>query len=105
MNDRVSPYSANMHHVVAMEPAERNFIGRKALEEQLAKGVNEKLVGLVLEERGVLRHGQPVRIDGVGEGTITSGSHPRWAKRLHWHVCLPIQPRRGEVESVAAGFR
>jgi aminomethyltransferase len=99
MNDRVSPYSANMHHVVAMEPAERNFIGRKALEEQLAKGVNEKLVGLVLEERGVLRHGQPVRIDGVGEGTITSGSFsPTLGKAIALARVPANTAERGEVE-------
>ena len=33
-----------------------------------------KLVGLVLEERGVLRAHQVVRVAGIGEGEITSGS-------------------------------
>ena len=31
-------------------------------------------MGLVLEERGVLRHDQTVVVDGGGEGIVTSGS-------------------------------
>ena len=99
MDEQHSPYTANMHHVVALEPASRDFIGRTALEQQLATGISEKLVGLVLEERGVLRHGQPVHIDGVGEGTITSGS---FSPTLGKAVALARVPantaERGEVE-------
>jgi aminomethyltransferase len=52
---------------------ERAFIGRAALERQLAAGLRNKLVGLVLEARGVLRHGQAVTTP-AGAGVITSGS-------------------------------
>jgi aminomethyltransferase len=33
-----------------------------------------KQVGLVLEGRGVLREGQKVVVEGIGEGIITSGT-------------------------------
>lgn len=99
MDEHISPYSANMHHVVAMEPAERDFIGRKVLEQQLADGIGEKLVGLVLEERGVLRHGQPVRIEDVGEGTITSGSFSPTLSKAIALARVPVNTaERGEVE-------
>jgi aminomethyltransferase len=73
-NEQISPLTANMQHVVCWQPESRNFIGRQALQTQQDKGVAEKLVGLVLEERGVLRAGQPVRIDNQISGVITSGS-------------------------------
>lgn len=99
MDEGCSPYSANMHHVVALEPVDRDFVGRMALEQQLAEGVGEKLVGLVLEERGVLRHGQPVRIDGVGEGTITSGSFSPTLGKAIALARVPVNTaERGEVE-------
>lgn len=99
MDEHISPYSANMHHVVAMEPTEREFIGRSALEQQLADGISEKLVGLVLEERGVLRHGQPVRIASVGEGTITSGSFSPTLGKAIALARVPVNTaERGEVE-------
>ncbi len=74
MNEQISPLVAGMNNVISWEPSSRNFIGRRALQAQLDAGLNEKLVGLVLEERGVLRAGQPVRIDNNTSGVITSGS-------------------------------
>ena len=74
MTEDVSPLQANMGWTVAWEPAERDFIGRTALEAEKHKGDRPKLVGLVLEERGVLRAHQVVRVSGAGEGEITSGS-------------------------------
>ncbi len=72
MDETVSPLAANMGWTIAWEPAERNFIGRAALEKQRAEGTF-KLVGLVMEQKGVLRHGQKVVVAG-GEGEITSGT-------------------------------
>ncbi|PCK08233.1 MAG: glycine cleavage system protein T [Alteromonadaceae bacterium] len=79
MDDDVSPLVANMAWTVAWRPAERQFIGRSVIEAQKAAGVKTKLVGLVLEAKGVLRAGQSVHSavtdDGVGdEGVITSGT-------------------------------
>lgn len=72
MDEEVTPLEANMGWSVAFEPAERDFIGRKALEQKKAEG-HDKLVGLVMKDKGVLRHGQKVLVEG-GEGIITSGS-------------------------------
>ncbi len=72
MDETVSPLAANMGWTIAWEPADRNFIGRAALEKQRAEGTF-KLVGLVMEQKGVLRHGQKVVVEG-GEGEITSGT-------------------------------
>lgn len=74
MDETVSPLEAGMAWTIAWEPAERDFIGRKALEAQKAVGVQSKQVGLVLEGRGVLREGLKVVVEGVGEGVITSGT-------------------------------
>jgi aminomethyltransferase len=73
MDESVSPLEAGLNWTIAWEPAERDFIGRKALERQRAEGVGQKLVGLLLEDKGVLRNHQKVRA-GSGEGEITSGS-------------------------------
>lgn len=74
MTDDVSPLQANMGWTVSWEPADRDFVGRAALEAQRTQSDLPKLVGLVLEERGVLRAHQPVRVNGIGDGEITSGS-------------------------------
>lgn len=72
MDETVSPLAANMGWTIAWEPGDRNFIGRTALEQAKAAGT-AKLVGLVMEQKGVLRHGQKV-ITAAGEGEITSGT-------------------------------
>ena len=57
---------------MAWSPDDRAFNGRPALERQRAAGVSQKLVGLLLEDRGIMRSGQPVHTD-CGEGLVTSG--------------------------------
>jgi aminomethyltransferase len=75
MDETTTPLESALGWTVAWEPDERNFIGRPALEAQRANKPENKLVGLVLLDRGVLRHGQRVFAgDGLPEGVITSGS-------------------------------
>ena len=74
MDETVSPLVSAMGWTVAWEPESRNFCGRAALEAEKAAGVAQKLVGLVMNSRGVLRGHQKVIIEGVGEGEITSGT-------------------------------
>lgn len=74
MDESVTPLESGLAWTVAFAPAERDFIGRAALERQKAEGVKRKLVGLVLEDRGVLRNHQIVRVAGEPAGEITSGS-------------------------------
>lgn len=95
----VSPLASNMAWSIAWEPASRQFIGRAALEAEKAAGVAHKLVGLVLEERGVLRAHQVVRIADVGEGEITSGSFsPTLSKSIALARVPMATADRAEVE-------
>jgi len=75
MDDSISPLQANMAWTLAWQPEARNFIGREALEKEKADGATNKLVGLLIQGRGVLRADQPVRCKGCSEeGVITSGT-------------------------------
>ncbi|MGA7296018.1 MAG: glycine cleavage system aminomethyltransferase GcvT [Rhodanobacteraceae bacterium] len=72
MDETVTPLECALGWTVAMKD-ERDFIGRTALEKQKAEGVPRRMVGLVLDGKGVLRHGQKVLTDS-GDGEILSGS-------------------------------
>ncbi|HET8552802.1 MAG TPA: glycine cleavage system aminomethyltransferase GcvT [Gammaproteobacteria bacterium] len=72
MDEDISPLAAGLGWTVAWEPEDRVFIGREALEKQRAAGVGEQFVGLLLEDRGVLRGHQRVETD-AGDGLVTSG--------------------------------
>jgi aminomethyltransferase len=73
MDENLSPLESGLTWTVAFDPPERDFVGRAALEAQRAAGVKRKLVGLVLEERGVLRSHQRVAT-AAGDGELTSGT-------------------------------
>jgi aminomethyltransferase len=98
MDERTSPLVANLGWTIAWEPATRAFIGRAALEAERAAGVAERLTGLVMEARGVLRHGQRV-CTAAGDGVVTSGI---FSPTLGYSIALarvPLQARGAcEVE-------
>lgn len=90
MDDGVSPLVANMGWTIAWQPSERNFIGRQAIAAEKAAGVNQKLVGLVLRERGVLRAEQIVSVEGSEQkGVITSGT---FSPTLGYSIALARVP-------------
>ncbi|MFV1871713.1 MAG: glycine cleavage system aminomethyltransferase GcvT [Oleiphilus sp.] len=73
MDESVTPLESNMAWTVSFSE-ERDFIGKSALLQQKSSGVPTKLVGLVLETRGILRGHQKVCANGEVVGEITSGS-------------------------------
>lgn len=74
MDETISPLESGLGWTVDFSDHKRQFNGRKALEEQKENGLNYKLVGLILNEKGVLRAHQKVIVEGKGEGELTSGS-------------------------------
>ncbi len=93
MDETISPIAANMAWTIAWEPSDRKFIGREVLEAQKAAGDQPKLVGLVLEEKGVLRSHQKVHTE-FGDGEITSGS---FSPTLGHSIALARVPRSVKV--------
>jgi aminomethyltransferase len=72
MDETVTPYEAALAWTVALD-ADRDFIGRDVLEAQKASGAPRQLIGLVMDDKGVLRHGQTV-LTANGPGEILSGT-------------------------------
>ncbi|MEM7563186.1 MAG: glycine cleavage system aminomethyltransferase GcvT [Pseudomonadota bacterium] len=73
MDETTSPLISGLSWTVAMKD-ERQFIGRAALEAEKADGVQQRLAGLLLLDKGVLRNHLKV-LTPEGEGEITSGSY------------------------------
>src|SRR5439155_16776071 len=68
----VNPYEANLGRVVKLEKGE--FVGRGALRGVQQTGPRRKLVGLVMRDEAIARHGYPVLVDGAETGAVTSGT-------------------------------
>ena len=77
MDEGTTPWEAALAWTVALDDAapgqSRDFIGRAVLEAQKAAGAPRQMIGLVMDEKGVLRHGQKV-LTAQGEGEILSGT-------------------------------
>jgi len=75
MDESKNPLESGLAWTVAWQPENREFIGRSALEKIKGKGTNDKFVGLLLEEKGVLRGHQKVVLEDGSTGEITSGGY------------------------------
>jgi aminomethyltransferase len=96
----VNPYEANLGRVVKMEKGE--FVGRAALAAVQQIGPRRRLVGLVMRDEAIARHGYPVRLAGAEVGIVTSGTlSPTLGERIAM-AYLPAAAAvvGGEVEVV-----
>jgi aminomethyltransferase len=80
ISDTINVWEAGLDRFCKLEKAD--FIGRGALEEAKAEGVNRTLVGLEMTERGIARDGYKVLDDAGREiGYVTSGSYAPFLKK------------------------
>lgn len=88
MDESKHPLESGLGWTVAWAPADRDFIGRAALEAQRDQHAY-KMVGLLLEERGVLRAHQKV-LTSAGEGEVTSGTFSPTLRRSIGLARVPV---------------
>jgi aminomethyltransferase len=96
MDEDHHPLESGLTWTVAFEPGDRDFIGRQALED-LRRAGSPELVGLLLEDRGVLRSHQKVIVPGTAvagawTGEITSGT---FSPTLNRSIALARVPKTG----------
>lgn len=103
MDRNTHPLESNLAWTVALEPQDRDFIGRAALEAKKAAGVERKLVGLVLDAGGVPRSGAKV-LTAHGEGIVTSGGFGPTVERPIAMARVPVAAE-GSVEVELRGRR
>ena len=74
INDSTSPIEAGLGWITKFVEG-NEFINRGALEAQKSNGVNRKLIGFELKDRGIPRQHYPI-LDENGEtvGEVTSGT-------------------------------
>ena len=67
-----TPLEAGLGWITKLDKGD--FIGREALQAQKERGVERRLVGLRLTERGFPRPGYEIAMDGETAGVVTSGT-------------------------------
>lgn len=73
ITEQTTPLEAGLKWLVHLENT-GSFIGRIALEQQLATGLQRRLVGLQMTGRNIARHDYPVLQAGEAIGFVTSGT-------------------------------
>jgi aminomethyltransferase len=71
IDETTTPLEAGLDFAVSFD---HDFVGKEALAAMREVGPPRRLVGFVLEERGVPRHGYAVRTSGGSTGNVTSGN-------------------------------
>jgi len=91
MNESITPLESGLSWTVKWQPEDRDFIGMGALLSQKQLGLKHKFVGLTLEDKGIMRTGQRVIVEGLADGVITSGTYsPTLAKSIAF-ARVPIE--------------
>lgn len=96
LSDTITPLEAGLGMFVKLDKAE--FIGKEALALQKASGVQRKLVGLSMLERGIARTHYEVQRDGRVIGEVTTGT---FSPTLKMNIALALI----EVESAVIGTK
>lgn len=95
MDESTTPLESGLAWTIKWEPNDRDFIGMGALLSQKNQGIHRKIVGLILEEKGIMRHGQTVIIPGHPNGIITSGG---WSPTLEKSIAFARVPLEASTD-------
>ena len=87
MDESTTVLEADLGWIVGWKKA--SFIGAEALRRQKAEGVQRKLVGFEVLDRGIARHGYEVYVDGQQAGHVTSGTQTPHLKKAIGMAYLP----------------
>ena len=110
IDDTTTVLEAGLGWICKLDKGE--FIGRDVLLKQSQEGIQRKLVGFEMVERGIARDHYPVEMDGERLGTVTSGSPAPFLKKnigltylpadrcamgTQFHVIIRDKPARAQV--------
>jgi aminomethyltransferase len=100
LDEATNPFEAGLARLVKLGKPD-DFVGRAALARVAAEGPARSLVGLVLRERGIARHGYPVLAGDRHTGAVTSGTmSPTLGKAIAMAYVSPADAEPGTMLAV-----
>lgn len=73
ISEKTNPLEAGLSWTVKLD--KKDFNGKKELEKVVKKGIDRKLVGFKMVDRGIPRHGYKIKMNDKEVGEVTSGSY------------------------------
>jgi aminomethyltransferase len=100
LDRETTPFDAGLGRVVKLDKPD-DFVGRAALEKVAADGPSKRLVGLVMQGRGIARHGYPIHAPDGTSGVVTSGTQsPTLGKAIAMAYVAPTDAETGTILDV-----
>jgi aminomethyltransferase len=100
LDRETNPFEAGLGRVVKLDKP-GDFVGRSALEKVAASGPSKRLVGVVVQGRGIARHGYPVHVGDRRTGIITSGTQsPTLGRPIAMAYVAPGDAETGTIVEV-----
>jgi aminomethyltransferase len=87
MDETITPLDVVYGWVTNLE---KNFVGSTALKRLKEKGLERKLVGFEMTDRGIARHGYKVFKDAVEVGVVTSGTYTPTLQKAVGLAFVPV---------------
>jgi len=88
ISDEITPLEANLDWICKLNT---EFLGRDALARQKEKGLERKLVGFEMIDKGIARDGFDVYVDDKKVGYVTSGSPAPFLKKNIGLAFVPVE--------------
>lgn len=96
IDQTTNPLEAGLGWITKL--SKEHFTAKSVLEECKAKGLQRKLVGIVLAEKAIPRHGYGIVADGKAIGTVTSGTFSPSLEKGIAMGYVPLQYSKNETE-------
>ena len=115
LNDTTNPVESGLGFFVKYSDEDNDFIGKEAILKQIDRGLNNRLIGFEMTDRGIARHGYKITQDANIVGTVTSGTHsPSLDKSIGMglidsncdeiNLCVDIRNKYRKIEIVEIPF-
>ena len=77
MDETISPFECNMGWTVCWQDDQRDFFGKESLIKQKESNDLKELVGIITEDKAILRQGQKIHLEeeNHARGVVTSGTY------------------------------
>jgi aminomethyltransferase len=99
MDETTNPLEVGLGWITKLDKGE--FIGRDALIHLKAVGVQRRMVGFIMQERGIPRTHYPVMQDGQGIGEVTSGTmSPTLSQAIGTALVRSTSVKTGSIVSI-----
>jgi aminomethyltransferase len=102
MDETISPIACGLEWTISWKAQDREFIGKAAILQEKEQNQSPQFIGLVLDARSILRHGQAIISQNKVVGHITSGIY---SPSLEKSIAFARVQHHADIQSLQVEIR